>query len=65
MGQEILTQLQGRDCGDYVFLPPDAVDNQNRMLDDITLADMSTELGTTVRCDAAGPLQIAQLLTRN
>jgi putative radical SAM enzyme (TIGR03279 family) len=65
MGQEILAQLRGRDCGDFVFLPPDAVDNQNRMLDDITLSDMSTQLGTTVRCDATGPLQMAQLLARN
>ncbi|MBV9471222.1 MAG: DUF512 domain-containing protein, partial [Abitibacteriaceae bacterium] len=29
MGQEILDNLQGRNCGDYVFLPPDAVDNQS------------------------------------
>jgi putative radical SAM enzyme (TIGR03279 family) len=62
MGQEILSQLRGRDCGEYVFLPPDAVDSQSRMLDDITLADMSTQLGVQVRCDANGPLQVAQFL---
>jgi putative radical SAM enzyme (TIGR03279 family) len=65
MGEEVLAQLRGRDVGQFVFLPPDAVDNQNRMLDDITLAQMSQELGTTVRCDATGPLQMAQLLSRN
>ena len=65
MGEEVLRQLNGRDCGEMVFLPPDAVDNQNRMLDDITLRDMSTQLGATVRCDATGPLQMAALLRRN
>lgn len=65
MGEEVLRQLQNRDCGEFVFLPPDAVDNQNRMLDDITLRDMSTQLGATVRCDATGPLQMAELLRRN
>lgn len=65
MGEEILSNLKGRDCGDYVFLPPDAVDNQSRMLDDITLAHMSAQLNATVRCDATGPLQIAQLLTQH
>jgi putative radical SAM enzyme (TIGR03279 family) len=62
MGEEILAQLRGRDCGDFVFLPPDAVDNQSRLLDDITLDEMSTQLGAIVRCDANGPLQLARLL---
>ncbi len=65
MGEEILAQLAGRDCGEMVFLPPDAVDNQNRLLDDITLAQLSEKLGTKVRCDATGPLQLAELLARN
>ncbi|MDF2440468.1 MAG: hypothetical protein JWN98_1452, partial [Abditibacteriota bacterium] len=65
MGEEVLAALKGKPCGDMVFLPPDAVDNQNRMLDDITLEQLSRELNTTVRCDATGPLQIAQLLSKN
>jgi putative radical SAM enzyme (TIGR03279 family) len=63
MGEEILTQLRGRDCGDFVFLPPDAVDAKNRLLDDITLEQMSAQLGSQVRCDASGPLSMMQLLT--
>ena len=65
MGEEILEQLRGRDCGEFVFLPPDAVDNKQRMLDDVTLAQMSEELGSTVRSDANGPLRLAELLNRN
>jgi len=65
MGEEVLGQLCGRELGEMVFLPPDAVDNQNRMLDDITLKEMTNTLGTQVRCDATGPLQMAQLLSRN
>jgi putative radical SAM enzyme (TIGR03279 family) len=62
MGQEILAQVKPGTCGEYLFLPPDAVDNQNRMLDDITLPELSLQLGTTARCDANGPLQLASLL---
>ncbi len=62
MGEEILAQLAGRDCGDFVFLPPDAVDNQGRMLDDITLDDLSRQLNTVARRDANGPLELAALL---
>ena len=65
MGEELLEQMQGFDCGEMLFLPPDAVDNQNRMLDDITLAELSAKLNTQVRCDATGPLQLAQILSRN
>lgn len=65
MGEEILEQLKGRDCGEFLFLPPDAVDAQNRMLDDITLTQMSQQLNTVVRCDATGPLQMADLLAVN
>jgi putative radical SAM enzyme (TIGR03279 family) len=62
MGEEVLAQLRGREVGEMVFLPPDAVDNQNRMLDDITLREMSAQLKTQVRCDATGPLQMAEML---
>lgn len=65
MGEEVLSALKNKSCGDMVFLPPDAVDNQNRMLDDITLDQLSRELKTNVRCDATGPLQLAQLLSKN
>ncbi len=62
MGEELLAQLKGVDCGEMIFLPPDAVDNQNRMLDDITLDELSAQLGTQVRCDASGPMELAQIL---
>ena len=62
MGEEILSQLQHHDCGDYLFLPPDAVDNQGRLLDDITLDDLSRRLNTVARRDANGPLELAALL---
>jgi putative radical SAM enzyme (TIGR03279 family) len=63
MGQEILAQSRPEDYGDWLFLPPDAVDAQNRMLDDITLAQLGEKLGTQARCDANGPLQLAQILS--
>jgi len=63
MGQEILEQIQPADCGDFLFLAPDAVDAQNRMLDDITLDELSAKLQTRVRCDANGPLQLAKILS--
>jgi NifB/MoaA-like Fe-S oxidoreductase len=65
MGEEVLTQLKGRDCGDYLFLPPDAVDGQGRMLDDITLDELSRQLNTVARRDATGPLELAALLATN
>jgi putative radical SAM enzyme (TIGR03279 family) len=65
MGEEVREQLRGIDCGEMTFLPPDAVDNQSRMLDDITLAELSREFNTQMRADAHGPLHLAQLLGRN
>lgn len=65
MGQEILAQLKGLDCGKYVFLPPDAVDNQGRMLDDITLSMLSSQLKSEVRCDAIGPSHLANILSND
>ena len=65
MGEEVRSQLNGVDCGEMLFLPPDAVDNQGRMLDDITLAQLSSELRTQVRADAHGPLELAQILRSN
>jgi putative radical SAM enzyme (TIGR03279 family) len=63
MGQEILDQIAPQECGDFLFLPPDAVDNQNRMLDDITLDELSSKLSTHARSDATGPLQLAGMLS--
>ena len=65
MGAEVLSQLKGQDVGETVFLPPDAVDKQNRMLDDITLEMMSQRLGATVRCDAHSPGTLADILARS
>lgn len=62
MGEEILDQLKDHECGDYLFLPPDAVDNQGRLLDDITLDDLSRKLNTVARRDANSPLELAALL---
>jgi len=62
MGEEILAQMPRDQHFDHIFLPPDAVDNKNRMLDDITLDQLSAQLGAPVRCDATGPLHLAQLL---
>jgi NifB/MoaA-like Fe-S oxidoreductase len=64
MGEEVLDQLRGQDCGDMIFLPPDAVDNKGRMLDDIKVSDMSAQLDTPIRHDAHGPLDLADLLAR-
>ena len=64
MGQEVLAQLKGHDVGETLFLPFDAVDKQNRMLDDITLDMVSQRLGTFVRSDARGPLELANILGR-
>jgi len=64
MGQEILSQLQGKDLGEMLFLPFDAVDKQNRMLDDITLDALGARLQTKVRSDARGPIELANLLGR-
>ena len=65
MGSEVLTQLRGTDVGEMVFLPPDAVDNQQRMLDDLTLDMLSKQLGAKVRSDATGPAQLANFFARN
>ena len=62
MAQEIVAQLAGMDIGEMMFLPPDAVDKQNRMLDDITLDTLSQKFNTRVRCDANGPLQLTKIL---
>ena len=62
MGQELVAQSKGLDLGEMLFLPPDAVDGQRRMLDDITLDTLSGRLGTLVRSDANGPLDMADIL---
>jgi putative radical SAM enzyme (TIGR03279 family) len=62
MAQEIVAQLAGMDIGEMMFLPPDAVDKQNRMLDDITLDTLAQKFSTHVRCDANGPLQLTKIL---
>jgi len=64
MGQELLSQLRGRDLGETLFLPFDAVDKQNRMLDDITLEALGSRLKTHVRSDARGPMDVANILGR-
>lgn len=63
MAQEILAQVNPAEVGDFLFLPPDAVDAQNRMLDDVTLEELGVKLNTLARCDANGPLQMAAILT--
>ena len=63
MGQELVAQAQGLDLGEMLFLPPDAVDGQRRMLDDITLDTLSARLNTIVRSDANGPLDLADILS--
>ena len=62
MGQELVAQLKGKDVGEMLFLPPDAVDGKRRMLDDITLDALSARLNTLVRSDANGPLDLADIL---
>ena len=62
MGQELVAQAKGVDLGEMLFLPPDAVDGQGRMLDDITLDTLSARLNTRVRSDANGPLEVADIL---
>jgi len=64
MGQELLSQLRGRDLGEALFLPFDAVDKQNRMLDDITLEALGARLKTHVRSDARGPIELVNILSR-
>ncbi len=64
MGAEVLAQLKGQDLGEMMFLPFDAVDKQNRMLDDITLEMIGQRLGTKVRSDAHGPVELANILGR-
>ena len=63
MGQELVAQAKEHDLGEMLFLPPDAVDGQRRMLDDITLDTLSARLNTLVRSDANGPLDVADILS--
>ena len=63
MGQELVAQTKNMDLGEMLFLPPDAVDGQQRMLDDITLDTLSGRLNTFVRSDANGPLDLADILS--
>jgi NifB/MoaA-like Fe-S oxidoreductase len=64
MGSEVIAQLKGQDVGEMMFLPFDAVDKQSRMLDDITLEMIGQRLGTKVRSDAHGPMELANFLGR-
>jgi putative radical SAM enzyme (TIGR03279 family) len=64
MGSELLTQLKGQDMGEMVFLPPDAIDNQRRTLDDITVDVLAKQWGTVVRHDAYGPADMANIFGR-
>jgi putative radical SAM enzyme (TIGR03279 family) len=64
MGSELLTQLKGQDLGEMVFLPPDAIDNQKRTLDDITVETLARQWGTEVRHDAHGPADLANFFGR-
>lgn len=63
MGQELVAQSKGLDLGEMLFLPPDAVDGQQRMLDDIKLDTLSAKFNTLVRSDASGPLDLADILS--
>ena len=63
MGQELVAQLKNQNIGEMLFLPPDAVDGKRRMLDDITLDSLGARLKTNVRCDATGPLELANILS--
>ena len=63
MGQELVAQSRGLELGEMLFLPPDAVDGQRRMLDDITLDTLGARLNTLVRSDANGPLDVADILS--
>ncbi|RYG71115.1 DUF512 domain-containing protein [bacterium] len=64
MGSELLTQLRGRDLGEMVFLPPDAIDGQKRTLDDIPVETLAKQWGTIVRHDAHGPSDMANIFGR-
>ena len=64
MGKEILEQMKGREVGEYIFFPPDAVDSQQRMLDDMTIETMSQQLGAPIFHDSPGPLELAAWLSR-
>lgn len=63
MGQEILQQVPPA-RRDLMLLPPDAVDNQGRLLDDVTVAHLEEHYGVPVQARATGPLAVANLLSQ-
>jgi len=64
-GQDILSELKGRDLGDIVFVPAVAVDGEGRFLDEITVAELAQALGTTVNASARWPTELVTELQRH
>ncbi len=48
-GQDIFHELQGKNLGDCVWLPPSCVNDENIFLDDWKVDELSSRLGTPVR----------------
>jgi NifB/MoaA-like Fe-S oxidoreductase len=48
-GQDIVTALKGRDLGDFVIVPGEAMSRENSVfVDDLTLTDLAKKLGLPV-----------------
>jgi len=47
-GEDILAQLKGRELGGRILLPPNCVNHDGILLDDVTPADLSKALGANV-----------------
>lgn len=48
-GSDILSSLWGRELGEAVLLPAVAVNGEGRFIDDLTVSELSEELGVPVR----------------
>jgi putative radical SAM enzyme (TIGR03279 family) len=63
-GRDILEALSGRDLGDLVLVPGEALNQDGLFLDDIRLGDMERELGVPVESGGRSGSSLAEAISR-
>lgn len=61
-GEDLRDTLLGRELGDWVFLPAVCVNREGRLLDDMTVSQLSTEIGTPVNAECRWPKEVCKAL---
>ena len=62
-GGDILSSLRGRELGEAVLLPAVAVNDEGRFIDDLTVSQLSEELGVPVRVVPIAGKELVKALT--